>query len=92
MSAYFWCSEGTSQQNLMLLQSIAQHVRQLHCLCILATDFNFPFQVLEDTGWLLLVGGPIVCIGQATCREVEDDYFAGDARLRGAIVGIASIQ
>ena len=76
---------------LMLLQSIAQHVRQLHGLCILATDFNFPFQVLEDTGWLLLVGGPIVCIGQATCR-VEDDYFAGDSRLRGAIVGIASIQ
>ena len=93
VSAYFWCNEGASQRNLELLQCIAQLVRQLHGPWIMAADFNFPPKVLESTGWLRLVGGSIVSTGLATCKgAAEDDYFVIDARLRGAIVGVALIH
>ncbi|CAK0833333.1 unnamed protein product, partial [Prorocentrum cordatum] len=93
VSAYFWCNEGASQRDLELLQCIAQRVRQLHGPWILAADFNFPPAVLESTGWLRLAGGAIVSTGLATCKgAAEDDHFVVDARLRGAIVGVALVH
>ena len=92
VSAYFWCNEGASQRNLLILQCIAQHVRQLHGPWILAADFNFPPSVLRSTGWLRLVGGAIVSTGQPTCKGVEDDYFVVDTRLRSAVIGVALVH
>ena len=92
VSAYFWCSEGASQRNIMLLLCIGQHIRQLHGPWILAADFNFPPSVLQSTGWLRLVGGSIRSTGQPTCKGVEDDYFVVDARLGAAIIGVACVH
>eukprot|EP00969_Alexandrium_andersonii_P348178 15395888-Alexandrium_andersonii.AAC.1 len=93
VSAYFWCNEGTSQRNLAILQAVAQMVRQLHGPWVMAGDFNFSPSVLEGTGWLALVRGAIVATGQATCKgAAEDDYFVVDARLRGAVVGVALVN
>ena len=92
VSAYFWCNEGASKRNLMVLQCIAQRVLQLHGPWIMAADFNFPPGVLRGTGWLQLVGGCIMATGQATCKGVEDDYFVVDKRLRNSVVGVACIH
>eukprot|EP00972_Heterocapsa_arctica_P007426 1085331-Heterocapsa_arctica.AAC.1 len=61
----------------------------------MAADFNFPPSELRATGWLDLVGGHLANVGQPTCRgkgTSEVDYFVVDARLRGAIVGVACIH
>jgi len=89
---YVWCSEGLSRRNLDLLQSAAQVIAGLHGPWVLAADFNFPPEVLRDSGWLSLVRGKIIAPDAPTCGRKTYDYFVVASGLGGAFAGISIVD
>ena len=91
LSAYFWHSEGLSRRNLDLLEYIAQITRRLHGPWLLAADFNFPPDVLIQSGWLQLVNGRVHAPDQPTCNAQIHGYFVVDSRLQQSVLGVALV-
>ena len=91
LSLYLWCSEGLTQRNLDLLQYVAQLLAAVRGPWVLAADFNCEPKLLQDSGWLDLVGGVIVEPGRATCGRRTYDYFVIARGLQRAVRGIAVV-
>ena len=91
LSAYFWSSIGIAERNMALLKSIAFLIRRLRGPWLLAADWNFSPQVLQESGWLRLVEGKIRSSGVATCKGNELDHFVVAARINHAVLAVARI-
>ena len=92
ISLYLWTSEGMSQRNLDLLQTVAMVVASLCGPWVLAADFNVTPDVLRQTGWLALVKGSIVASTDPTCNKNVYDYFVVDRRLGAAVLGVSLVN
>jgi hypothetical protein len=77
---------------LDILECIAWIIKQLHGPWLLAADFNFPPDELEQSGWLKLVGGQIQAPELPTCNSSVYDYFVIDKRLGNSVLGVAAVE
>eukprot|EP00973_Karenia_brevis_P016630 2277679-Karenia_brevis.AAC.1 len=91
-SVYLRCAEGPSKANLDLLQSIAGALNRVKGQWLVGGDFNMTPEVLEQTGWLRLVGGVLHKPHAPTCKGKEYDYFVSSRGMAEAVVGVAVVE
>ena len=88
INAYFYDSEGLSDNNWMILAEIGLYLTSMGLPFIIAADFNLSPQALAESGWLGTVKGVIRAPTEWTCKVAEHttgttiDYFVISSSLR----------
>ncbi len=87
-------SVGLSEENLQLLQEVAEDLGSLTGPWVVGGDWNLTPQQLAASGWLGLVGGVVCAPAKPTCNGSVYDYFVvaegfADAVLGAVVIGDA---